>query len=282
MTRPITRALTLLVLLLTGQGAAAELDAKTAQLLQQAIDGEHRDPANRARDTYRKPFETLSFLGLRSDMTVVEVWPGGGWYSEILAPVLKDEGKFYAAQFGVNPPFGYQRRAMGAYLSKLGANPNLYRQVEITRFDLPYALQMAPAGSADMVLTFRNVHNLVMEMNDSGAYAHLAMKAAYDALRPGGVFGVVDHQWDNPGTEDPLSANGYISKERTIELATQAGFELVASSELLRNPKDTKDHPRGVWTLPPTYAMGDEDRDTYTVIGESDRFLLKFVKPAAG
>lgn len=258
----------------------AEMDPSTSQRLKDVIAGDHRSEANRARDVYRKPYETLEFLGLQEDMTVVEIWPGGGWYTEILAPVLKDTGKFYGAQFGVNPPYGYQRRAMGTYLSKLGSTPDLYRQVEVTEFALPYALRMAPAESADMVLTFRNVHNLVMELNDSGAYAAVAMKAAYDALKPGGIFGVVDHQWDDPATEDPVSANGYISRERTIDLATQAGFELQASSDILRNPKDTKDHPQGVWTLPPTFAGGAQDRGKYEAIGESDRFLLKFVKPA--
>ena len=260
--------------------AYGELTESTNVRLESAIAGEHRSEVNRARDIYRKPYATLEFLGLQEDMTVVEIWPGGGWYTEILAPVLKDTGKLYAAQFGVNPPFGYQRRAMGTFLSKLGSAPDIYRQVELTEFALPYALRIAPPGSADMVLTFRNVHNLVMEMSDSGAYAGLAMKAAYDALKPGGVFGVVDHQWDDPATEDPISANGYISRERTIELANQAGFELVDSSEILRNPKDTKDHPMGVWTLPPTFAAGDDDREKYAAIGESDRFLLKFVKPA--
>ena len=257
-----------------------KLDSSTSERLESAIAGEHRSDANRARDVYRKPYATLEFLGLQEDMTVVEVWPGGGWYTEILAPVLKDTGKLYAAQFGVNPPFGYQRRAMGTFLSKLGNAPDIYRQVELTEFALPYALRIAPPGSADMVLTFRNVHNLVMEMSDSGAYAGLAMKAAYDALKPGGVFGVVDHQWDDPTTEDPISANGYISRERTIEFANQAGFELADSSNILRNRKDTKDHPMGVWTLPPTFAAGTDDREKYEAIGESDRFLLKFVKPA--
>ncbi len=265
--------------LATPVAVCAELDERTSQRLKEAIAGEHREAADRARDVYRKPYATLEFLGLRDDMTVVEIWPGAGWYTEILAPVLKDTGTFYAAQFGVNPPYGYQRRAMGAFLSTLGANPNLYRQVTVTEFALPYALRLAPPASADMVLTFRNVHNLVMDLNDNGAYTGIAMKAAYDALKPGGIFGVVDHEWDDPATEDASSANGYISRQRTVDLVTEAGFELLASSEILRNPKDTKDHPQGVWTLPPTFAAGEQDRARYAAIGESDRFLLKFVKP---
>lgn len=236
----------LLLLIFLSFTARASLDEATSQLLTDAINGEHRSDANRARDTYRKPYETLEFLGLRADMTVGEIWPGGGWYSEILVPVLKDSGKFYAAQYSPNGPYGYQRRGLGAFLTRLGENPDMYRQVEVTEFDLPYALEIAPRGSADMVLTFCNVHNLVMELNDGGAYSGIAMKAAYDALKPGGVFGVVDHQWDDPETEDPLAKNGYISVQRTIQLATDAGFELVDSSDILRNKKGTKDHPRGV------------------------------------
>jgi len=258
----------------------ADMDAQTRSLVVSAIEGEHRSNTNRDRDRYRKPFETLSFLGLESDMTVVEIWPGGGWYTEILAPVLKDDGLFYAAQYNPNGPYGYQRRGLGTFLTRLGSNPDLYRNVVITQFDLPYGLEIAPRGSADMVLTFRNVHNFVMNLYDDGAHARLGFQAMYDVLKPGGVLGIVDHEWDDAANEDPLSENGYISVERTVKLAQSVGFELVDSSALLKNPRDTKDHPAGVWTLPPSYALGDEDRTRYEAIGESDRFLLKFVKSA--
>ena len=260
--------------------AMADMNAETRALVETAIAGDHRSDANKARDPYRKPLETLEFLGLDAGMTVIEIWPGAGWYSEILAPVLKDDGLFYAAQYNPNGPYGYQRRGLGAFLSKLGGNPDMYRDVVITEFDLPYALEIAPRGSADMILTFRNVHNLVMEIYDSGAHARLAFQAMYDALKPGGVLGIVDHEWDDPETEDPLSENGYISKARTVALAESAGFELAEDSDLLKNPKDTKNYPAGVWSLPPSLALGDEDRERYIAIGESDRFLLKFVKPA--
>jgi predicted methyltransferase len=213
-------------------------------------------------------------------MTVVEIWPGGGWYSEILAPVLKSDGRFYAAHFDINGPLGYQRRGLGAFLTKAGAAPDIYGDMLITEFEMPYKIDIAPRGSVDMILTFRNVHNLVMEYNGSGRYADLAFQVMFDTLKPGGILGVVDHEWDDVESEDPLAANGYISRARTIAFAEKVGFELAGESEILHNPRDTKDHPAGVWTLPPSYARGDEDRAKYEAIGESDRFLLKFVKPA--
>ncbi len=271
---------TTIVVLASASPVQAAMNTGTRTLVEAAIAGEHRSNENRARDRYRKPLETLDFLGLDAGMTVVEIWPGTGWYSEILAPVLKDGGRFYAAQFDPNGPYGYQRRGLGAFLTKLGSTPDLYRQVVVTTFDLPYRLEIAPRASADMVLTFRNVHNLVMDLYGGGRYADLAFQAMFDALKPGGILGVVDHEWDDAATEDPLSANGYISRARTIAMAEAAGFELVAASDILKNPRDTRDHPAGVWTLPPSFARGDEDRQKYEAIGESDRFLLKFVKPA--
>lgn len=260
--------------------ANGEMNADTRALVEAAIAGEHRSAENKARDVYRKPLETLSFLGLDAGMTVVEIWPGGGWYSEILAPVLKDNGRFYAAHFDLNGPMGYQRRGLGAFLTKAGAAPDIYRNMVITEFEMPYKLDIAPRGTVDLILTFRNVHNLVMEYNGSGRHADLTFQVMFDTLKPGGILGVVDHEWDDVETEDPLAANGYISRARTIAFAEKAGFELAGESEILHNPRDTKDHPAGVWTLPPSYAKGDEDRAKYQAIGESDRFLLKFVKPA--
>ena len=262
------------------QLVSAEMNDATRSLVEAAIAGDHRSDDNKARDKYRKPLETLDFLGLDAGMTVVEIWPGGGWYSEILAPVLQTDGRFYAAQFDINGPFGYQRRGLGAFLTKAGAAPDLYRDMVITEFEMPYKIDIAPQGSVDMILTFRNVHNLVMEYNGGGKYADLAFQVMFDTLKPGGILGVVDHEWDDVDNEDPNSENGYISRARTIAMAEKAGFELAAESEILHNPKDSKDYPAGVWTLPPSYARGDEDREKYAAIGESDRFLLKFVKPA--
>jgi len=276
---PLTTCLALTVLLAVSMPARA-FDAVTQAAVDAAINGDHRTAEDKARDVYRKPREVLDFLGFRSDMTVVEIWPGGGWYTKILAPALKDQGTFYAAQYSVNPAYGYQRRYFGKFLTMLGETPDLYRQVKVTHLSLPYQLEIAPRGSADMVVTFRNVHNWVGRNYGGGRYADVAFTAMYDALKPGGILGIVDHRWPDPATEDPEHRSGYISKELTIALAASAGFELVDESDMLANPKDTHEHPQGVWTLPPTLALGDKDREMYLAIGESDRFLLKFRKPA--
>jgi predicted methyltransferase len=257
-----------------------EMDAKTSAALDAAIAGDHRGEANKARDKFRRPKQTLEFFGFRSDMTVVEIWPGGGWYTEILAPALKDSGKLYAAQYSVNPSYGYQRRYFGAFLSKLGEHPKVYRDVEITTLDFPYALAIAPAGTADMVLTFRNAHNWVNPGYGAPQAAPLSFKVMFDVLKPGGVLGIVDHRWPDAKTEDPNADNGYVSEERIINLAKAAGFELAARSDMNRNSKDDHEHPEGVWTLLPSLALGDQEREKYVAIGESDPMTLKFVKPA--
>jgi len=256
-----------------------ELDAATAAALDVAIAGEHRSAENKARDVFRRPKETLAFFGFRSDMTVVEIWPGGGWYTEILAPALKENGALYAAQYSVNPNYGYQRRYFGSFLSKLGNDPDVYRDVVITALDVPYEIEIAPHGTADMVLTFRNAHNWV----NPGYGAHtgtVTFKVMFDVLKPGGVLGVVDHRWPDPATEDPDAEDGYVSEDRIIAMAEAAGFSLAGRSDMNRNEKDSHVHPQGVWTLPPSLALDDQDRDKYLAIGESDRMTLKFVKPA--
>ncbi len=256
-----------------------ELDAKTAAAPDAATAGEHRSAENKARDVYRRPRETLAFFGFRSDMAVVEIWPGGGWYTEILAPALKEHGTLYAAHYSLNPRYGYQRRYFSSFLSKLGEDPDIYRGVIITTLDVPYELDIAPHGTADMVLTFRNAHNWVNP--DYGAHTGVVtFEVMFDVLKSGGVLGVVDHRWPDPATEDPKAENGYVSEDRIIALAEVAGFKLAKRSDMNRNEKDTHAHPEGVWTLPPSLALGDEDQDSYLAIGESDRMTLKFVKPA--
>jgi predicted methyltransferase len=255
------------------------LDARAAGidgLLDQALAGPHREAKNAARDQYRHPKETLLFFGLRPDMTVVEVWPSGGWWTEILAPVLKDQGKYYAAWYPtqIDGTADYLKKAEKGFDAKLAARPDLYGKVIKTSLRAPDYVDIAPKGSADMVLTFRNVHNWAKAGN-----AEAMFQAFYAALKPGGILGVKDHR-AKPGTPFQQQIDtGYLTEEYVIGLAEKAGFKLVAKSEINANPKDTKDHPRGVWTLPPTLALGDKDKDKYLAIGESDRMTLKFIKP---
>ena len=271
------KLLTVLALCLLPMGSLA---SEPAAAIQRAVDGEHRSAENRARDKYRHPRETLEFFGLRPDMTVVEMWPGGGWYTEILAPIVAGEGQLYTAQYSPNPRAGYQRRYYGAFLTMLGSNPDIYRDVTVTTFYPPYQLEIAPRGSADMVLTFRNLHNWIGDQRKDGISASLAFRAMYDALKPGGILGITDHRWpEGDNDADPFNS-GYMKASEAIALAEAAGFKLAARSEVNANPLDTHDHEQGVWTLPPSLALGDKDREKYLEIGESDRFTLKFVKPA--
>ncbi len=279
--RVLLAALLLLPFMPADAGAAEhELDATTSTALADAMSGEHRSAENKARDRYRRPKETLAFFGFRSDMTVVEIWPGGGWYTEILAPALKENGKLYAVHYSVNPPYSYQRRYFGAFLTKAGESPDVYRDVIVTAMDFPYQLNIAPSGTADLVVTFRNAHNWVSSGYHK-ASAQLAFQAMFDVLKPGGVLGIVDHRWPDAENEDPHAENGYMSEERLIAFAEEAGFEFAGRSDHNRNSMDTHDHPEGVWTLPPSLALGEEDREKYLEIGESDRLTIKFVKPSA-
>lgn len=258
---------------------AQAFDPDTEAALDFALAGEHRSARNKARDLSRHPRETLAFFGLRRDMTVVEIWPGGGWYTEVLAPVLRDTGKLYAAQYGSTPAFDYQTREMEMFADKTAEYPDVFDKVVLTSLWSPNELEIAPPGSVDLVLTFRNVHNW-FDPNYKQAPAQL-FAAFFTALKPGGVLGVVDHRWPDPATEDPLAANGYVSEQRVRALAEAAGFEFVGGSDVNHNPKDSHDHPNGVWSLPPDLAVPEgEDRQRYLDIGESDRLTLKFMKPA--
>jgi len=276
--------LTLLMLGLAGtaaseRSAAQTLDAATNAALDAAIAGSHRSEANRARDQYRHPKETLAFFGLRRDMTVVEIWPGGGWYTEILAPVLRDTGKLYVAEYGSTPAFPYQRQEMETLARKGERNPEVFDQITHTSLWFPDELEIAPAGTADLVVTFRNVHNWF----DSGYRQdpERLFAAFFEALEPGGILGVVDHRWPDAATEDPTARNGYVSEARVIALAEAAGFDFAGRSDVNANPRDTHEHPNGVWTLPPDLAVPEgQNRQRYLDIGESDRLTLRFVKPA--
>jgi predicted methyltransferase len=264
---------------LASAAAAQAPDAATATALDAALAGQHRSDRNKARDQYRHPKQTLEFFGLRRNMTVVEIWPGGGWYTEVLAPVLKGTGKLYVAQYGPHAGMDYQRQEDAALREKAKKYPEVFGAVQYTALWTPDDLAIAPPGSADLVVTFRNVHNWVNA--DYKLDAAKIFGAFFAALKPGGILGVVDHRWPDAKTEDRNAGNGYVSEERVMALAKAAGFEFVARSDINRNPKDTHDYPNGVWTLPPDLSVKtDAERQKYLAIGESDRLTLKFRKPA--
>ena len=269
--------LVLSAMILTGCATTPATDPASSAALDTILQGEHRAPEHRARDTYRHPKETLEFFGIRQDMTVVEVWPGAGWYTEILAPLLQDRGQLYSAL--LDPGAGeYAKRTVETYKEKLRMRPDLYGKVITTTLAAPTdengVAPIAPAGSADLVLTFRNLHNWMMF-----GWEHDALVAMHAALKPGGVLGVVAHRGDPKLPQDPKAASGYVNEDYAIRMIEAAGFSLVGRSEINANPRDTKDYEKGVWTLPPGFADGDDAR--YKQIGESDRFTLKFVKKAS-
>ena len=243
--------------------ATAAATDPTAQI-QAVLAMPHRSEPNRARDKYRHPVETLTFFGVSYTKTVVELWPGSGWYTEVLAPLLKEHGKLVVT----NSPKGTK------YNEMLAARPDLYGKVEVRVVNPPTDINLWPEGSADVVVTFRNIHGWVPGGYDDKVYA-----AAYRVLKSGGVFGVVEHR-GKPGADPAeLKDTGYVSEDFVIKRVEAAGFKLAAKSEVNANPKDTKDYPKGVWTLPPTLRLGEQDKEKYLAIGESDRMTLKFVKP---
>jgi len=263
----------LLALLLASSFSAAYAVEKPNSL-QQAIAGKQRSVEHKDRDKYRHPQQTLEFFDVKDDMTVVEIWPGEGWYTEILAPYLKDRGKLYAAHFSVDADQSYYQKNLSEFVAKLKKQPKIYDKVELTVLQPPNFLQVAPDGSADRVLTFRNVHNWMK--NDQAAAVFNAM---YKALKPGGILGVVEHRNSPLKPQDTKAESGYVSEDYVIALARNAGFEFLDRSEINANSKDTKDYPEGVWTLPPALKLKDKDSKKYLAIGESDRMTIKFVKP---
>jgi predicted methyltransferase len=234
----------------------------------------HRSEDNRKRDVYRHPIETLSFFGLAPNMTVVEMYPGGGWYTEILAPMLAEKGKLVVTSLDPNGPQdkpGFK----GAHdlQERFKAQPDIFGKVQTARIDPPNAWDLGPDNSADMVVTFRSVHDWVRD-----GFADKVFTAMFKVLKPGGILGVEAHRAPNA---DPALAGktGYLTEAYVIDLAKKAGFGLAARSDVNANAKDVHDYPEGVWTLPPTLRLGDKNRDYYTTIGESDRMTLRFVKP---
>lgn len=242
----------------------------TDKVLKQSVEGDHRSAKNKARDKYRNPIETLKFFGFKPDMTVVELTPGGGWYTEILAPALKENGKLYGAHYPDTGEDNYYSNSRKKLEKKLKSNA-VYSEVVLTDFTPRKQSVLAPEGSADLVLTFRNLHN----WKDEGV--EQVFKDAFNALKAGGVLGVVEHRL--PAGVDSKKAKGYVSEVKTIKQAKAAGFRFAGASEINANSKDLAQHPKGVWTLPPSLRLGETDKAKYLAIGESDRMTLKFVKP---
>ena len=235
--------------------------------LKGAIASEDRTPKNVVRDVYRHPYETLDFFGIKQDMTVIELSPGGGWYTEILANYIHYPGTLIAAHF--NPDAGgYYKRGRANFEKKMNSSP-MYGRVEIVNIDST----LAEPNSVDAVLTFRNLHNWLGPLLDT------IFSNSYKALKPGGIFGVVEHRADEGTTLEMMKKSGYVTEKHAIEMAKKHGFELVSKSEVNSNPKDIKNYPKGVWTLPPNLRMKDVDRQKYLEIGESDRMTLLFRKP---
>ncbi|GAB5498351.1 MAG: class I SAM-dependent methyltransferase [Pseudohongiellaceae bacterium] len=249
-------------------------DQHSGVSLSELAAGEHRSAANRARNAARHPAATLEFFGLQPDMTVIEIGPSGGWYTEILAPYLHAEGHYYGAHFSPNSPIGYHRPSLENFEAKLREYPQLYGRATI-RHLLPLGeTAIGPEQGADLALTFRNVHNWIMAGQEHDYFATF-----YAALKPGGVLGVVEHRAPPGAAMEVMQTTGYVTEAYVRELAAQAGFEFVAASQINANPRDTKDYAEGVWTLPPSYRLGQQDRARYESIGESDRMTLMFRKP---
>ena len=272
-----TRVHCALMLLLTAAAAAPVVAADTAtDPLAAALASPARTPKFVARDVYRHPAETLRFFGLRPDQTVVEIWPGRGWYMEILAPYLRDKGKYYAAIEAPDVAGASKEAKDDAALlrQRIADDKAHFGKVIVTELQPPQLTEICPPGSADVVLTFRNVHNWIDKGDEQAQF-----QAFFKALKPGGVLGVVEHR-AKPGVSlEDMHKSGYVDEAYLKKVAAAAGFRFDAESPINDNPKDTKDYPEGVWTLPPTLTLGDKDRAKYLAIGESDRMTLRFVKP---
>ena len=253
----------------------SDTDTSHSDSLLSAANGDHRSADNIKRNSSRHSVKTLNFFGIEPDMTVMEIWPGsGGWYTEILAPYLREQGTFYAASYVGDKDTPYFLKGVQKFEKKLAANPAVYDKVKLVSIMPPAHINPAPQGSVDLILSFRNLHNWVN--ND---IVDEMFRVFFKALKPGGVLGVVAHRAKAETVGLASAKTGYLAESEAIKIAETAGFVLSEKSELNANPKDTKDYPDGVWTLPPNYKKGEVDKAKYEAIGESDRMTLKFSKP---
>ncbi|MGS0753338.1 class I SAM-dependent methyltransferase [Roseateles sp. GG27B] len=263
--------------LLVAAVAPVQAQAPADAALQAQIASTHRTPAFAARDAARHPYETLSFFGLKPTMTVVELSPGGGWYTEILAPYLRDKGQLILAGDDPAAEQAYYQRSAARMQQKLAASPALYDRAQVTVFAAGTGkLRYAPPASADLVLTFRNVHNW---MSLGEAKTQAVFKSAFDSLKVGGTLGLVEHRLPASAVQSPKADSGYVQQAYVIRMAESVGFKFAGASEVNANLKDKADHEGGVWALPPTFANKDKERARFEAIGESDRMTLKFTKP---
>lgn len=260
--------------LLVSSAAWADCEPLTDRV-SKAMQGAHRSESNIARNEFRHPVETLAFFGIEDGMTVMEIWPGGGWYTEILAPVMRGHGKLVVATWDADvegqPSYRYELpKKMNETFAQ---SPEIYDQVAFEYFSPPQSASLGEPGSVDAILTFRNTHGWVGAGQAKDIFNEFAR-----VLKPGGVLGVVQHRAAE-GTDPSVTAkSGYVSEEAVKQLAASAGLVFEAGSEINANPKDTREHPKGVWTLPPGLNLGETDRDKYLAIGESDRMTLRFRK----
>ena len=250
------------------------INNNTETSINDAINGEHRTKENKARDAYRNPNKTLLFFGIQKNIKVLEILPGRGWYTEILAPILKDNGQLTVASFGDNHPNDYLRDVHLKYVKHLNKNPMVYGNVRRVVFNKEnHYLKNIDSNSQDLVLTFRNTHNWIKYGGVENIY-----QAFHRVLKKGGILGVVQHRAHNKDNAKETAKNGYVPERYLINLVEETGFELIEKSEINANQKDNKNHPKGVWTLPPTLRLGETDKKKYIEIGESDRMTLKFIK----
>ena len=263
--------LSLIAAMVAALGLSTAADAAVDAALAAAVASPARSANAVARDKVRHPIEELTFFGLTPSMTVVELWPGGGYWTDILVPYLANGGRYFVAL--PSPGNAEEDSGVARFKARIGAEKDRLGTIHWTALG-PGQFDVAPPGSADLVLTFRNLHNWM-----GAGYADEALAACFKALKPGGILGIEAHRGRADEPQDPQAKSGYVRQDYAIALAKKAGFEFVASSEVNANPRDTKDWPGGVWTLPPTLTLAEKDRAKYIAIGEADNFVLKFQKP---